>query len=107
MKLFSLTGDIIPRQYHHGQHSLLGEFEQLALLRLIIDNPGIYIAELQDRLLARFAIACSAATICRTLKSIGCSRQKIQHIALQRSDLCRGKFMAEIAMYDSATGETI
>ena len=102
VKLFDQTGDIMPRQYRHGPCRLLGQFEQLILLRLIIDNPGIYIAELQDKLLTKCAITCSAATICRTLKHMGCSRQKIQRIALQRSDQCRGKFMAEIAMYDPA-----
>lgn len=100
LKLFNLTGDIIPRHRRNGPHRLLGKFEQLTLLRLIIDNPGIYLAEIQDHLFTKFAITCSAATICRTLKSMGCSRQKIQRIALQRSDQCRAKFMAEVAIYD-------
>ena len=31
---------------------------------------------------------------------MGCTRQVIQHVALQCSDECRAKFMAEIFMYD-------
>ena len=66
-----------------------------------MDNPGIYLAEIQDNLFTNFSIMCSASTIlCRTLKSMGCTCQKIQHIALQCSDECRAKFMAEVSMYD-------
>ena len=31
---------------------------------------------------------------------MGCSRQVIRHIAIQRSDATRAKFMAEISMYE-------
>lgn len=95
VKLFNLTGDTAPKA-----HRMLGEFEQLVLLRLIMDNPGIYLAEIQDNLFTNFSITCSASTICRTLKSMGCTRQKIQRIALQCSDECRARFMAEVSLYD-------
>ena len=44
----------------------------------------------------------SAPTICRTLKAMGCSRQRIQYIALQCSEECRARYMAEISIYDPA-----
>lgn len=31
---------------------------------------------------------------------MGCSRQVIRHVAIQRSDSLRAKFMSEISMYD-------
>ena len=33
---------------------------------------------------------------------MGCSRQVIQHVALQRNDECRAKFMAEVSVYEPA-----
>ena len=45
-------------------------------------------------------ITVSLATICRTLKLMECSRQVVQVVALQRSDCCRARFMAEVACYD-------
>ena len=42
----------------------------------------------------------SEVTICRTLKSMGCTRQVIRQVAIQRSDIMRAKFMAEISVYD-------
>ena len=33
-------------------------------------------------------------------KHMGCSRQVVKQIPLQRSDVFRGRFMAEISVYD-------
>ena len=38
--------------------------------------------------------------ICQALHHMGCTRQTMQHIAIQRSDEQRAIFMAEISKYD-------
>ena len=98
--LFQRTGDVQPVSQCHGPQKLLGDFEQFVLLRLILENPGIYLHEVQAKLLARFGVTVGVATICRTLKFMGCTRQVIQHIPVQRSEELRAKFMADISMYD-------
>ena len=40
------------------------------------------------------------ATICRTLKHFEFSRKKVDYTALQRSDLIRAEYQAEITIYD-------
>ena len=97
---FLITGDIKPKSHRHGPPKLLGEFEQLVLLRIITNNPGIYLREIQLEWLRRFGITVSVPTLCRTLKWMGCTRQVIQHVALQQSEDCRAQFMAEVSMYD-------
>ena len=97
---FRHTGDIQPATQRHGPPKLLGDFEQLVLLRIIMENPGIYLHEIQDRLFTIFGVNVGISTICKTLKFMGCSRQVIQHIPVQRSDEMRAKFMAEISIYD-------
>lgn len=97
---FEQSGDVQPVSHRHGPPKLLGDFEQLVLLRLVLENPGIYLHELQTKLWVMFEVTVSAATICRTLKFMGCTRQVIQHIAVQRSEELRAKFMAEISVYD-------
>ena len=79
---------------------LLGDFEQIVLLRLILANPGIYLYELKCELVKMFGVGVSEATICRTLRYMGCTRQAMHHMAIQQSEVCRGRFMAEISMYD-------
>ena len=43
LRLFQLTGDVKQKSQCHGPQPLLGEFEQLILLRLIAENTGIYL----------------------------------------------------------------
>ena len=97
---FDKDGDVRPSIYQHGPSKLLGELEQLVLLRIITNNPGIYLSEVESKLFDKFGVHMSLSTICRTLKYMGCTRQVIQRIALQRSDDRRAKFMAEVSMYD-------
>ena len=94
------TGDVTPRTRHYGPHPLFGQHEQVVLLRLVLDNVGIYLNELQVKLQEMFGVIVSPSTICRTLKKIGYSRRVIQDIAIQYSDQLRAKFMADITAFD-------
>ena len=76
------TGDVKPVSQRHGPLRLLEEFEQLILLRLILDRPGIYLHEGQLEWVARFGVDVSVPTLCETLRHM--TRQIIQHIALQK-----------------------
>ena len=97
---FRSTGDIKPTRHHHGPNRLLSQTEQVVLLGIILSYPGIYLSEVQHELLARFGVTISLSTICRTLKYMGCTRQVMQHISIQRNDEARAKFMAEVSAYD-------
>ena len=65
-----------------------------------MSQPGIYLSEIRAKLVARYGVTVDVATICRTLKYMGCTRQVIQRISLQRSEEKRATFMAEVSMYD-------
>ena len=94
INLFHHTSDVKPRSFRNGPPKLLGDMEQLVLLRLILNNPGIYLSEIQASLISRFCVTVDVSTICRTLKFMGCTRQVIQRVELQLSDERRAKFMA-------------
>lgn len=98
--LFYQTGDIRPKKNTPGPKKLLGDYEQMVLLQVILNRPGIYLEELQTELIRRFGVCVSVPTICRTLRFMGCTRQSMHHVAIQRSDLERAKFMAAISIYD-------
>ena len=99
ISLFHQTGDVLVKPRRSGPERLLGDFEQLKIIRLIFENTGIYLYELQRELI-HSGISVSNATICRTLKYMGCTRQAMHHVALQQSNVARAKFMVEISMYD-------
>ena len=42
----------------------------------------------------------SKATIRRTLRCMGCTRQAMHHVAIQQPEVCRGRVMAEVSMND-------
>ena len=97
LAMFHQTGDIKPMSRKNG---LLGEVEQVILLRIILQNPSIYLYEIQVKLQLAFGVKVSAATICRTLIFMGCTRQRMHHVILQQSQSMKAKFMAEISIYD-------
>ena len=47
--MFEQTGEVEPKKQRYGPPKLLGDFEQLVLLRIIF---GIYLHEIQAKLLA-------------------------------------------------------
>ena len=98
VNMFEQTGEIEARTQRSGPPKLLGDFEQLVLLGIILENTGIYLHKIQEKLLVMFGVTVSAATVCRTLNFMGCTRQVVQHIALQRREDLRAKFMAEVSV---------
>ena len=75
ISMFEQTGDVKPITQRHGPPKLLGEFEQLLLLRMISENVGIYLHEIQEKIQAMFGVAVSLSTLCRTLKFMGCTNK--------------------------------
>ena len=98
--LFQMSGDVEPRRRKHGPKPMLGEFERMFLFRMILQHPGIYLSEMKEEISNAFGVEVCISTICRTLKSMKCTRQAMHHVAIQRSDELRAKFMAEISLYD-------
>ena len=99
---FLSTGGFEPQQHRNGPRSILSDYDELTLVNLVLTRPGIYLYELQRELLMTTGTEADCSTICRLFKRLGITRQKIKHIALQRSEEKRGEFMAEMMMYDSS-----
>ena len=73
--------------------------EQLTVLWSFLNKPSIYLREVQEELYDGTAKSC--ATICRTVKHIGLTQQKMKHVAIGRSDvLNRCQYMADIDVFD-------
>ena len=81
-----------------GHHFCLEIFKQMMMFRMILDKPGIYLSEIQDKLMHIFGVNVCVSTIYRTLKIMGCTRQAMHRVALQRSNEQQARFMAEISI---------
>ena len=77
---FYNTGEVEPASQQHVPSQIIGSLGQLEIFRIIFDFPGIYLHEVLNKFAAKFGIRISAATLCRVLKRMGCTRQVIQHV---------------------------
>ena len=98
---FNATGQVEKTVRRNGCCSKLSESDKYLLIDLILSNPGIFLRELQAEL-QKAGCHVDVSTICRAVNKIGLSRQKITHIALQRSELLRAQFIAEMSAFDPA-----
>ena len=91
---FTRFGDIAPQRQQHGPSSLLSDFEKVTVLQSLLEQPGIYLREVQEELFSIGSVV-SLSTICRTAKRLGLSRQRLKRIAMQRSEIQRARFLCD------------
>ena len=99
MDRFERTGEVT-RSVKLPTERILHEHDLFVLMQMVMAKPSVYLHELQRALVQTTGMCVSEATICRTLKRFGFSRKKMKYTALQRSDLLRAEYQAEIAVYD-------
>ena len=79
---YHTTGEVRATQQKHGPDRLLDDFEQLTVLQSFLNKPGIYLREVQEELYDATGKWASCATIYRTVKRIGLTRQKMKRVAI-------------------------
>ncbi len=101
VKLFEETGTVYSIQgYHEASGKVLTIYDELAILEAVIDNPSLYLSEIQQLLLETTGSKISISTICKYLKHAGFTHKKLTIRAQQRSDELREQFMAQVSVYD-------
>ena len=98
LERFMLTGGVKKFTKKNGPDHILSEDEELYVVDLVLSSPGIYLREVQHKLLNHTGRWVHESTLCRTLRRNGMTRQKIEQTALQRSDVMRAEFIAEVMM---------
>ena len=66
----------------------------------MLRRPGIYLRKIASELLDTTGADVSLSTICRFLKRIGFTRQRLKLAALQREDFLRSQFASDISIYN-------
>ena len=96
---FDRTGCVTPNAATARERAL-HEHDELLLVHMVCENPSVHLHEIQQKVYKTTGTEVSIATICRSLKRNGFSRKKVQSIALQRSDVLRAEYQADVSMYD-------
>ena len=93
---FEQTGGVDPKHPDRTSTRKLSSSEELIVIGLILDNPGLYLGETCQKIAEITGTQVSPSTICRILHKHGLTCKKIQQVALQRSVITRAKFMADV-----------
>ena len=98
-RLFEETGEVDPKHPDRTSTRKLSSNEELIIIGLILDNPGLYLGEICQNIADVTGTRISSPTVCRILRKHGLTRKKIQQVALQRSAITRAKFMADMQFF--------
>lgn len=101
MKSFDVTGNVGPKESRHRSSRKLSEFEELIVLQTLLTSPGTFLHEIQSELFETTGTWIDCSTICRYACRWGMSRQKMTNVALQRSDVKRAEFIAEMMRFNT------
>ena len=100
VKLYNITGDVLPQPQQHGPCRLLKEEEETAIMEILVETPGVYLDEVQNELYRRSSVLVSLATICKTIRRLGFTRKVISHIVQAQDELKRWEFIKEMSYMD-------
>jgi len=98
-RLFECSGSVSPTKPDRAATRVLSGHEELLIVGLLLENPGLYLNEICQKVFDVSNIMVSATTVCRIIHRHGFTRKKIQQIALQRRIQYRSKFIAEVQLY--------
>ena len=99
--LFKTTGSVEKRPYPKNARPLqkLTKAVQLTVLHTVLQNPSIYLRELQIEVLANTGVEVGQSSLCTFLKQSNFTRQKMQIVAKQRDEDLRLQFATDVSLY--------
>ena len=104
VQLFEETGTVCSIQgYHENTCKKLSTVDEFTIMEAIVDNPSMYLHELQHLVLQTTGTVISVSAICKFLQKQKFSRKRLTYRALQRSEELRAQYMSEISLYEPQT----
>ena len=105
LSLFEAIGDVRPKgpTKERRQVRILDNLHELFINGLVLEHSTLELKEICRKIEAVTNVKVSISTVCRLLHRYGMTRQKIRVVALQRSYILRGQFMAEMLLFQCHT----
>ena len=101
VKLFDHSGSVNHKLYlRDNRFKLITPVVELVLLYIVLQKPGIYLDKIRKELAEATGVHISASAICRCLKRVGYSKQRIKLVAIQRDDSLRAQFVPDMSLYE-------
>ena len=99
-KRFNRTGDVRKSSRKGGAKTILHPYEEFLRINTVLSNSALHLHELQREIESHSGRTVDVSTVLRTLRRFGFSRQKLQQVVLQRSEVERLEYMASIQLFD-------
>ena len=100
--IFRATGNVKKKQYpKERRYRKITHILQFFILDLVLCKPGIYLWEIQTKVIEEFCVSLDCSTICRFLHKCGFTHQKLRIVALQRDEEQRLQYSIDISLYNS------
>ena len=104
VRLFEETGTVCSiHGYHENTWKKLSSQDELAIIEAVLDNPSIYLHEMQHLVSQTSGTEISASAICKFLRKHQFSGKKLSYRAFQRSEELRLQYMLELSVYEPQT----
>ena len=104
VKLFDETGTVCSIQgFHENTTKKLSIHDELAIFGKVLDDPSVYLHELQHHVFHTSGNNISTSSICRFLHQQCFSHKKLTFRAQQRSEQLREKYTEEMSLYNPET----
>lgn len=101
VQLFEETGTVCSIQgYHENTCKKLSAYDELAIIEAIVNQPSLYLYEIQYTVLSTTGNDLSIPTICKYLHKQNFSRKKFTFRAQQRSEELRAKFLTDVSVFE-------
>ena len=99
---FLSTGNVEKKKYDpNNLPRKLTDEVQFFIMHLVLDQPGIMLAEIQDEVLKVTNVELAQSTICQFLHRHNFSRQKMHITATRRDEALRLQFAGDLSVYKS------
>ena len=99
-RIVALFGSVTKKKYEENLGiRKLTESDKLVCLEIVIDNPGLYLREIAEKLAEETGTEVDPSTICRFLHKSGFTRQKMIISAKQRNELLRCEYMLDMTVF--------
>ena len=97
---FRNTGTVGTKKYPKPRsYSKFSTPVELTIIHTVLSKPGIYLKEIQTEVYLCTGVQLSVSSICKFLRRVGFTRQKMKLASIGRDEELRSQFSADLSLY--------
>lgn len=98
---FEELGTVDSSYSNDGPPKKLTSFDEFTIMEAVLDQPSLYLSEIQHTVQQTTGTSISESAICRFLHRNNFSRKKLTRVAKQRNEELRSQFRSDCSLYSA------